>query len=499
MLIAAARRAEAAAKEVLALVHEGSASCAELRQMLEVFKATMAIMSAAQVSAAADVAGRERHGDGGAEVLASGAGLSRQEARSQVETTEALRNTPKLRAAVESGRVPVANAKRLAEAAAKTSAADVEADRDLLTKAESMRPEQFTKEARRWAVERQGDGGESEHARQRARRCVRVWDGDDGMVHLRGEFDAVTGERIRNRLRAEAGHLHESDKKHASTDGNGHQRRSFDQCMADALDNLTSSGAGGQVTKPFADICVVAHVDEDTGKLIAELPDGERLPGSVLEELACNAKFTGIVYDRRGRPIWRAHSVRRATEAQRQLLIARDGGCFACGAHPDMCDAHHVRPVSQGGATSLDNMVLACWRCHHKIHYFGWQVHGPPGSRTLHPPDTVSYGPAHAPDSPRTLEFGKFHSFGTPTPEPLLESDVDPLGGGSPRQPGPPMPEPLFEPTAETAPDPPSRPTASQLFAQLDYLGDPVPPVRAGPAAARDALRHARASRHASR
>ena len=213
MLIAAARRAEVAAKEVLALVHEGSASCAELRQMLEVLKATMAIMSAAQASAAADIAGRERHGDGGAEVLASGAGLSRQEARSQVKTTEALRNTPKLRDAVESGRVPVANAKRLAEAAAKTSAADVEADRDLLTKAESMRPEQFTKEARRWAVERQGDGGQSEHARQRARRCVRLWNAEDGMVHLRGEFDAVTGRRIGNRLRAEAGRLHESDKK----------------------------------------------------------------------------------------------------------------------------------------------------------------------------------------------------------------------------------------------------------------------------------------------
>ena len=500
MLIEAARRAEAAAKEMLALVNDGAASCAEMREMLDVSRAAVAIMAVAQTSAAASIAGRERHRDGGAEVLASGAGLSRQEARSQVKTAEALRDAPRLRDAVESGRVPVANAKRLAEAAGKTSAADVEGDGDLLAKAESMRPEQFTKEARRWAVERQGDGGASEHARQRARRCVRVWDGEDGMVHLRGEFDAVTGERIRNRLRAEAGHLHESDKKHASDS----RRRSFDQCMADALDNLTSSSAGGQVTKPFADICVVAHVDEDTGKLVAELPDGARLPQSVLEELACNAKFTGVIYDRKGRAIWRAHSVRRATDAQRQLLIARDGGCFACGAHPDMCDAHHVRPVSQGGATSLDNMVLACWRCHHKIHYLGWQVHGPPGRRTLHPPDTMNYGPAHAPDSPRTLEFGKFHLSGSPTPEPRFEPAAE-------TAPGLLMPKRLFEPAAETASDPPSRPTAGQPFAQPHDSGDPGQPVRAGPAAARDlsrdaqapprrdALRHARASLHSSR
>ena len=405
MLIEAARRAETAAKEVLALVNAGEASCAEMREMLAVSKSTMAIMSAAQSAAAASIAGRQRHGDGGTEVLADAAGMSRQEARSQVKTAEALREAPRLRDAVAQGRVSVANARRLAEAVEKTSAADVEADGDLLAKAESLRPEQFTKEARRWAVERQGDGGASEHARQRSRRCVRMWDADDGMVHLRGEFDAVTGRRIRSRLRADASRMLDADNenvnKHTSTNGSGLQRRSFDQCMADALDHLTSSSsarsAGGE---PFADICVVAHVDEATGELIAELPDGERLPRSVLEELACDARLTGVIYDRKGRAIWRTHPLRRATKAQRQLLIARDGGCFACGADPGMCDVHHVEPVSQGGPTRLDNLVLACWQHHTAVHHFGWRIHGPPGNRTLHPPDHIHYGPAHAPDEP---------------------------------------------------------------------------------------------------
>ena len=117
MLIEAARRAEAAAREMLALLKAGDASCAEMRQMMEVSKVTVAIVSVAQTTAAASIAGRERHGDGGAEVLASGAGLSRQEARSQVKTAEALRDTPELRDALESGRVSGANARRLAEAA----------------------------------------------------------------------------------------------------------------------------------------------------------------------------------------------------------------------------------------------------------------------------------------------------------------------------------------------------------------------------------------------
>jgi len=147
-----------------------------------------------------------------------------------------------VRDAVESGRVSQANAKRLADAVEKTSAADIESDRELLAKAESMRPEQFAREARRWTADHQADGGESDHRRMRARRCVRIWDGDDGMVHLRGEFDPVTGKRIANRLREAASRLHDTDKQQA-TDSNGRKRRSFDQCMADALDQLTAATA----------------------------------------------------------------------------------------------------------------------------------------------------------------------------------------------------------------------------------------------------------------
>ena len=141
-----------------------------------------------------------------------------------------------------------------------------------------MRPEQFAREARRWTAEHQADGGESEYRRLRARRCVRVWnDGDDGMVHLRGEFDPVTGKRIANRLREAARGLYDTDKQQSCRQRTAATRRSFDQCMADALDHLTSAtNLGGG--KSFADICVVAHVDDATGKLVAELPEGERLP-----------------------------------------------------------------------------------------------------------------------------------------------------------------------------------------------------------------------------
>ena len=439
MVVETARRVHADAKELLALVNEGSATCAEMREMFEESKAAVALIMAAQTSAAATIAGRERHGDGGAEVLAESAGLSRPEAHSQVKTARVIEAVPAVRDAVASGRVSQANAKRLAEAVEKAGAEAVQADGDLLAKAESMRPEQFRREARRWVTDRDGDGGEAEHARQRARRCVRVWDGDDGMVHLHGQFDPVTGKRVVNRLRAEARHLYDGDKNAAAA-GTGQDRRTFHQCMADALDHLTSSTDTG-TGKPFADICVVAHVDDDTGELIAELPDGERLPTTVLEQLSCNAKLTGVVYDRKGKPIWRTNSRRTVTESQWQLLIAKWGGCFHCGANPGICQGHHIEPASRGGPTKLDNLVPACWSCHHRIHHHGWQVHkSPDGNHTLHPPNTVRLGPARAPDhAPVLFEPDTQHGPDPPAlPRGPDSSRVD--SHSSNRG----MPEPLF-------------------------------------------------------
>ncbi|MCY3620057.1 MAG: HNH endonuclease signature motif containing protein, partial [Acidimicrobiaceae bacterium] len=122
-----------------------------------------------------------------------------------------------------------------------------------------------------------------------------------------------------------------------------------------------------------------------------------------------------------------------------KALKAIYGGCFACGADFDLTQAHHVEPVSQGGPTDIDNLVPACWHCHNKIHHFGWQIHGPPGKRTLHPPGAINHGPAHAPDPP--------------------VSDVSPAGRHCPaRAPDPPA-------SGIYPPDTPSLAKGGRLFA----------------------------------
>ena len=512
MLTEAARRAESAAREVLTLVGAGSASCAEIREALPVLKSAAAAISAAQTDAAASVAARERHGDGGAEILADAAGLSRQQAKGQVKAAATLRKIPTLREAVESGRVPQANARQLATAADKAGAGAVAADPALLEAAETMRPEHFAAEARRWSVDRQGDDGAGEHARQRARRRLRVWDGDDGMMHLHADLDKVAGTRIANRLRRQARGLLDADKKTPSAG-----RRSFDQCMADALETLTSHGqaggtrarpsvaggdpagsvpdggtadptgtgpsaghgapaglrpggaadptgagpsathndptgpepngstpgdgtsagrsathndptgpgpngstpGGGTGARPAADICVMVHADDETAKLVAELPDRTRLPQSVLDALSCDAAIAAVICNRQGSPIWRSYASRGATETQKQILFAKYGGCFHCGANPGLCQIHHIKPVWLGGKTEINNLVPLCYGCHSLIHEHRWWIlKRTLGHHSMHPPDGARHGPAHQPDHPILYRTAPPTNHNQPDPSP---------------------------------------------------------------------------------
>ena len=249
---------------------------------------------------------------------------------------------------------------------------------------------------------------------QRARRAVRVWNGDDGMVHLYGQFDPVTGRRIRNRLNKEAHRLHDGDKKQArgladaarssdhglcgidkmqgrgltGTDENsarglydadgkqargGGGVRSLPQCMADAFDNMTAGTVGGG--RPYADIALVARLDDGAEELMVSTADGDPLPAAVVERLAGESSWFGMVLSARGVPMWKGRNIRRATESQFQALMTLYGGCAGCG-EPDenMLHAHHMDPFAWGGRTDLDNLMPLCWGCHAKIHDHHWQV-----------------------------------------------------------------------------------------------------------------------------
>ena len=418
MGIAAAQRVRNGLAELIRFVNDPTTPTSDLKTVLAECKGFGGRLAVLQADTAAGIAGRERHGDAGVGVLARAAGLSKRAAAGQVKTAQRLESLPAVRNAVESGEISVTNARVLADASEKTSAEQVERDGDLLEKAAALSPEQFAREAGRWAAQRQADDGEEQYRRQRARRRLRFWDDDDGMVHLRGELDPVTAAKVHKRFLQEAERLRRADL-HSP----GGEKRSLNQRMADALDTLTSHGSiysragsdrgeadqasgvgGGECgcgSRPSADITIVQHLSDDGTRAFAEVAGGGVIPQSVLEEHFCNAQIKGVVFSSEGVPLWHGHTKRRATKAQMAALRALYGACGGCGADMWICDGHHRRPVSQGGRTDIDNLMLLCWRCHQKVHRHGWrEVPDGRGLYTTAPPERIRHGPAHAPDPP---------------------------------------------------------------------------------------------------
>ena len=481
MVIEAIRHVREGLAELVRLVNAGAVSTVDARRVLDESKGFAALVAVLQADAAALVAKRDRHGDGGVGVLARAAGLSRRDAISQVKTVERLQEMPAVRDALESGEISVANAKTLATTCEKTSARQVDGDAELLAKAATLSPEHFRHEAGRWAAPRQDDGGEGLYRRQRARRRLSFWDGDDGMVHLRGELDPVTGAKVRKRFDLEAERLRRLDL-HSP----GGEKRSLNQRMADALDTLTSYGsiysragegagrgragsagadessAGGDVVdgeedankcgcgnRPSADITIVQHLDADGTEAFAEIAGGGVIPQSVLEEHFCNAPIRGVVFSSEGVPLWHGHTRRRATKAQMNALRARYGACGGCGADMWVSDGHHIEPVSRGGPTNIDNMMLLCWICHQKVHRHGWrEVPDGRGLYTIAPPERIRHGPARAPDPPpRRPPPTRGHS-----PSPAARTEPCPVDSRAPDRADPAeglstesqQPEPLF-------------------------------------------------------
>jgi HNH endonuclease len=86
----------------------------------------------------------------------------------------------------------------------------------------------------------------------------------------------------------------------------------------------------------------------------------------------------------------------------RRAVTARDRHCRFPGCHqpPAACQPHHIVPRSQGGPTSLANLLNLC-AFHHlvAVHRWGWGI-------ILHPDGTTT---ATSPDGTRTL-----HSHGPP-------------------------------------------------------------------------------------
>jgi hypothetical protein len=364
---------------------DAAAAAGRVRSALEAFDA--------RVGAAIS---RLDDGGPGASVMFRGASrCSQREADRRARRSEALVQMPSAASALAAGKITAEHVDTLAKAAEAISPEAVEASG--LVRTATQRPADLLgADVRRWT--RQHQTQESlEKAQKRkfgARRCF-FKDTEEGMLAMYAEFDPIAGARVRARVEDRADQLFYADG------GRNRDRddRTPEQRRADALAELLTSSEPAVASEAKiprrapvrGQLLVIAQADGT-----AEITGVGPIPASVLAGLACTSELFGLVFSTDGQPLWHGTAVRLADDNQWRALIARDGGCVVCDAHPSKCEAHHVvfagRPAY--GPTNIDNMALVCRHDHHLIHDQGYVLERrPDGSWELRSPGQPRAGP----------------------------------------------------------------------------------------------------------
>ena len=101
------------------------------------------------------------------------------------------------------------------------------------------------------------------------------------------------------------------------------------------------------------------------------IENGPHVSAETSRRVSCDCSKTKIEDDENGEPLNIGRRSRTIPPAMRRALKARDGGCRfpGCTSHK-FCDGHHIKHWSDGGETSLDNLVLLC-RYHHRLVHEG--------------------------------------------------------------------------------------------------------------------------------
>ncbi|HJQ05831.1 MAG TPA: DUF222 domain-containing protein [Nocardioides sp.] len=103
---------------------------------------------------------------------------------------------------------------------------------------------------------------------------------------------------------------------------------------------------------------------------------GSAMLGSVVisaseaRRLACTAKIVPAVLGGKSEPLDLGRAQRFYTAALRKAMRLRDGRCRAegCTIPATWCEAHHLKPWSEGGKTDLADGVLLCSYHHQRAH-----------------------------------------------------------------------------------------------------------------------------------
>ena len=145
--------------------------------------------------------------------------------------------------------------------------------------------------------------------------------------------------------------------------------------QADAFTNMISEYLSGPATSGNSsdNYLVTVHVDQSA---LAGNEGRSALPIESMKRLCCDGKAVVLTENDKGEPLSIGRKSRVIPKAIERALRARDSGCCqfpGCG-NQRFLHSHHVEHWSNGGETSLNNLMLLCTKHHTLVHEGGFRI-----------------------------------------------------------------------------------------------------------------------------
>jgi len=354
------------------------------RQRLDLATQAASLASRMQVLASMLLAEADRHGASmraagtpSSTYLATQANLTRKQAAGLVFEAQRLEALPQAREAGLAGSISLAHVKAVGKAMEQmpssfTPTQTKLAESLLVGLAGHHTPDDVIREAS--SVARQVDpvDAERKEAERLSRERVAAWRNrslnwwrEAGSIVFKGSLPQVEGEAFTVLIDAYANQArrHSQDAKDPQA-----EETTFIQRRADALIALVKNAQNGDPAPTLGGDRPVVVVTLDLRKLQEDaadaglLPSGAPLAAGDLRRLCCDANLVPAVLGTKSELLDVGRAFRLVTPAIRRALTLRDKHCAFpnCDTSAALCDAHHITPWWDGGATALANLVLLC-------------------------------------------------------------------------------------------------------------------------------------------
>lgn len=301
-------------------------------------------------------------------------GISFCAAREKVRTARALKNLPKISAAMERGEISYSKVRELTRVACP-------ATEDYLLLIAIHGTAHHVERLVRYYRNAKESEELTREARQQKDRMLQYFYDHDGSVVIKARLPAQAGALFMKAIDRAVDNLWETEPEAVETDTPaGTPTVKFLPTRtkrADALELLAESFLqNGAATLSGGDKHQIAvHVDMETlqngcaGR--CEIEHGTHIAAETARRLACDASVVGMVEDENGDPLSVGRKTRSIPPALQRALRSRDKGCrFPGCCNSRYLDAHHVMHWAHGGETKLSNLLLLC-RFHHRAVHEG--------------------------------------------------------------------------------------------------------------------------------